>query len=48
MESIIKRRISQSYYNGAKDKRQAIREILEIKDFPAFLEKSGYGRKFEK
>ena len=41
-------RIAQSYYDGAKDKRQAIRDILEIKDFPAFLEKSGYGAKFEK
>ena len=35
-------------YNAAKDKRQAIRDILEIKDFPAFLEKSGYAEKFGK
>jgi hypothetical protein len=34
--------ITKSYYDRAGDKRQAIREILEIKDFDAFLAKSGY------
>jgi hypothetical protein len=41
-------KISQSYYNQAKDKRQAIRDILEIKDFPDFLEKSRYREKFDR
>jgi hypothetical protein len=36
-------RISESYYLNAKDKRRAIRDILEIKDFRVFLEKSRYG-----
>jgi hypothetical protein len=39
-------KISEAYYKNAKDKRLAIREILEIKDFPEFLEKSRYREKF--
>lgn len=39
-------KISESYYKNARDKRQAIRDILDIKDFPAFLEKSRYREKF--
>jgi hypothetical protein len=35
-------KISQSFYQNAKDKRQAIRDILQIKDFPAFLRQSSY------
>jgi hypothetical protein len=35
-------KISQSYYRNAKDKRQAIRDILQIKDFSAFLRQSLY------
>lgn len=34
--------ITKVYYDKAADKRQAIKEILEIKDFGAFLAKSGY------
>jgi hypothetical protein len=41
-------KICESYYKNAKDKRQAIRDILEIKDFAAFLEKSRYREKFAK
>jgi len=41
-------KISHSYYQNAKDKRQAIKDILETKDFPAFLEKSRYREKFAK
>lgn len=40
-------KIAESYYKQAPDKSQAIREILEIKDFAAFLEASGYARKFQ-
>jgi hypothetical protein len=35
-------KISRAYYQQATDKRQAIKDILETKDFPAFFEKSGY------
>lgn len=39
-------KIVESYYKKAADKDQAIREILTIKDFKAFFEKSGYAEKF--
>jgi hypothetical protein len=39
-------KIVESYYNKAKDKKQAIKDILEIKDFNAFLKVSGYDEKF--
>jgi uncharacterized protein YjaZ len=39
-------KICESYYKNAKNKRQAIRDILEIKDFAAFLGKSRYREKF--
>lgn len=39
-------KIVKSYYDRATDKRQAIREILDIKDFDAFLAKSGYPERF--
>jgi len=38
-------KIVQSYYNNAKDKRQAIKDILEIKDVRKFYEASKYGEK---
>lgn len=41
-------KISLAYYENAKDKRAAVREILQTKDFAAFLEKSRYGEKFTK
>jgi hypothetical protein len=34
--------ITKAYYDKATDKRQAIREILQVIDFDAFLAKSGY------
>jgi hypothetical protein len=39
-------KISEAYYNKAADKRQAVRGILEIKDFEQFLKDSGYEAKF--
>ena len=39
-------KISKSYYQNAKDKRQAIRDVLNIKDFLNFFEKSRYREKF--
>jgi len=39
-------KIVESYYNKAKDKKQAIKDILEIKDFNVFLTASGYDEKF--
>ena len=41
-------KISESYYRNAKDKRQAIRDILDIKDFQTFLESSRYRERFAK
>jgi hypothetical protein len=35
-------RITQAYYDRAPDKRQAITDILSIRDFDAFLAASGY------
>jgi hypothetical protein len=39
-------KIVESYYNKAKDKKQAVKDILEIKDFNVFLATSGYDEKF--
>src|SRR5687767_4038993 len=39
-------KIAESYYDRAEDKKQAIRDILDIKDFDAFLKASGYDEKF--
>jgi len=39
-------KISKVYYQNAKDKGQAIRDVLNIKDFPDFLDRSRYGKKF--
>jgi hypothetical protein len=39
-------KISREYYQNARDKRQAIGDILNIKDFPVFLQRSRYGEKF--
>ncbi|MHB8209428.1 DUF2268 domain-containing putative Zn-dependent protease [Mucilaginibacter sp.] len=39
-------KISQAYYNQSKNKRQAVYDILNIKDFNSFLAKSGYGTQF--
>lgn len=39
-------KICESYYNNSPDKTQAVLDILKIKDYTAFLEKSGYDSKF--
>ncbi len=39
-------KISAAFYKNAKDKQQAIRDILNIKDFTTFLESSRYREKF--
>jgi hypothetical protein len=39
-------RITQAYYDRAADKRAALREILTISDFPAFLHASRYAQRF--
>lgn len=39
-------KVTEAYYNRAKDKKQAIKEILDIKDFNQFLKASGYDEKF--
>jgi uncharacterized protein YjaZ len=37
-------KITQAYYNNAKDKKQAIADIIEIDDPLTFLQKSGYDK----
>jgi hypothetical protein len=39
-------KICEAFYNNAKDKRQAVADILNIKDFPGFLAASKYAEKF--
>lgn len=39
-------KISHAYYRNAKDKRQAIRDVLNIRDFAEFFERSRYAEKF--
>ncbi|MGY0037835.1 gliding motility protein GldB-related protein [Pedobacter sp. NJ-S-72] len=39
-------KITQSYYQNSKYKKEAINEILNVKDFKSFLEKSKYEEKF--
>ncbi len=39
-------KICAAYYEKARDKQAAIREIFNIEDFEAFLEASGYAEKF--
>ena len=41
-------KICAAYYQHAADKKQAIKDILEIKDFKQFLTTSRYGEKFGK
>ncbi len=40
-------KIAASYYRNATDKKQAVRDILEIKDFTAFLKTSRHEEKFK-
>jgi len=40
-------KITKAYYDSIEDKQQAIFDILTIEDFPAFLEQSGYAKKFD-
>ncbi|MEM9663418.1 MAG: DUF2268 domain-containing putative Zn-dependent protease [Bacteroidota bacterium] len=40
-------KIVRAYYDQAEDKRAAIREILTIEDFGAFLAQSGYASRFD-
>ena len=39
--------ITRAYYNQAKDKKQAVKDMLEIKDFAKFLADSRYEEKFK-
>lgn len=40
--------IAEAYYDRAPNKRRALHELLNITDYRALLEKSGYGRVFDK
>lgn len=39
-------KIAESYYKNVADKKQAVKDILEIQDFPKFLASSHYEEKF--
>ncbi len=39
---VIGARIARAYYDNAADKRQAVRDILAVTDYPVFLARSGY------
>ena len=39
---LIGARIVQTHYEKALDKAKAVSEILSVRDYPAFLERSGY------
>lgn len=41
-------KITREYFQHAADKRQAVREILDIRDYKEFLNKSGYLKKYLK
>lgn len=38
-------KICQSYYEELADKKQAVHDILNISDYPAFLARSRYAEK---
>ncbi len=40
-------KIAESFYKNAADKKKAVKDILEIKDFQKFLQESGYEEKFK-
>lgn len=40
-------KICEAYYENADDKKQAVKDIIEVEDFEAFLKKSGYDDKFK-
>ena len=44
---ILESRIVKAYYDNADDKRRAVREILAVTDYPAFLDNSRYAAQFE-
>ena len=44
---VLGSRIVRTYYDRADDKRQAVREILAVTDYPAFIEKCRYGEQFD-
>jgi hypothetical protein len=43
---VIGHRIVEAYYKNAKDREQAVREILSVNDYSSFLERSGYEKRF--
>lgn len=40
-------RICEAYYENAADKKQAVKDIIEVQDFETFFKKSGYEEKFK-
>jgi len=40
-------KICEAYYENTEDKKQAVKDIIEVQDFETFLKKSGYEDKFK-
>jgi|GEM_PF-1005628 len=40
-------KICEAYYNKQADKKKAVKDILEVRDYELFLKESEYGKKFE-
>jgi len=43
---LIGARIAEAYYENSNDKEKTVHEMLVVTDYPAFLERSGYEKKF--
>jgi len=44
----VGRKICEAYYNRAKDKKRAIRDLVEMRDATKMLQGSGYGEQFSR
>ena len=40
-------KICEAYYENAADKKQAVKDIIEVQDFETFLKQSRYEEKFK-
>ena len=40
-------KICEAYYENAADKKQAVKDIIEVQDYESFFKKSGYEEKFK-
>ena len=40
-------KICEAYYENTEDKKQAVKDIIEVQDFETFFKKSRYSEKFD-